>query len=102
MEQEIIYDKQIIEEMAKAMCGNCKPNGNCATDDEPCFLECVYGWCAEKLYIKGYRKQSEGKWYRSGQDGSECSLCGAENTNLRSKNNFCPNCGAKMKGEGQG
>ena len=54
-------EKQI-EEMAKAMCGNGMSNGNCATDDEPCNLECVYGCCAEKLYAKGYRKQSEGEW----------------------------------------
>lgn len=51
--------KEQIEEMAKAMCGNGMPNGNCAIDDEPCYLECVYGCCAEKLYAKGYRKQSE-------------------------------------------
>lgn len=49
-------EKQI-EEMAKAMCRNAMPNGNCATDDEPCALECVYGYCAERLYCKGYRKQ---------------------------------------------
>ena len=49
-------EKQI-EEMAKAMCGNGMSNGNCAADDEPCELECVYGCCAERLYSKGYRKQ---------------------------------------------
>lgn len=40
----------------------------------------------------------EGIWYRSGQDGSECSLCGKENTNSGNSaaNNFCPNCGAHM------
>ena len=51
-------EKQI-EEMAKAMCGNGMSNGNCATDDYPCKLECVYGCCAERLYSKGYRKQNE-------------------------------------------
>ena len=55
---------------------------------------------ATALYNEGYCKPREGKWYRSGQDGLECSLCGAENTNLRSKNNFCPNCGAHMTYEG--
>ena len=48
--------KEQIEEMAKAMCGNGMSNGICATDDDPCHLECVYGCCAEKLYAKGYRK----------------------------------------------
>ena len=94
-------EKQI-EEIAKAMCGNCMANGNCATDDEPCGLECVYGYCAERLYCKGYRKQSEGEWERkrwiifdSEKVGYRCSSC---NTTWDAPTNFCPNCGAKMKG----
>ena len=51
-------EKQI-EKMAKTMCGNGMKDGNCATDDSPCYLECVYGTCAERLYNAGYRKQSE-------------------------------------------
>ena len=47
----------------------------------------------------GYRKQSKGKWidvedtflYRY-----KCSLCGE--IKLGKMTNFCPNCGAKMKG----
>lgn len=50
--------KEQIEEMAKAMCGNGMANGNCVMDNDPCNLECVYGICAERLYAKGYRKQS--------------------------------------------
>ena len=44
-----------------------------------------------------FKKQSEGRWLRWGQDASECSLCGKVNTNC-SYNNYCPNCGAYMKG----
>lgn len=51
-------DKQI-EEMARKMCRNYKQDGNCASDDEPCALECVYGYCAERIYCAGYRKASE-------------------------------------------
>lgn len=56
MSKETQIEKQI-KEMAREMCGNGMPNGNCATDDEPCGLECFYGFCAERLYCKDYRKQ---------------------------------------------
>ena len=49
---------------------------------------------AKDLYWHGYRKQSEGRWmqmpYRY-----RCSECG--DTHI-SQFNYCPNCGAKMKG----
>lgn len=99
-------EKQIAE-MAKAMCGNGMPNGNCATDDEPCHLECVYGCCAERLYAAGYRRQSEGEWKWIADDDVICSACGkvffsADNADAgTSLWHFCPNCGAKMKGEQQ-
>jgi hypothetical protein len=51
-------EKQI-EEMAKAMCRSCKPNGNCELDDKPCNTECIHSCRAEILYAAGYRKQSE-------------------------------------------
>ena len=77
--------KEQIEKMAKAMCGNGMSNGNCAIDDEPCYLECVYGSCAERLYCKGYRKQSELTpcdvcQYNppSSGDGKPCSICPAQ------------------------
>ena len=89
-------EKQIIEQMAYDICVNRKANfaDGCRVCSH--HERCIYQDIASALYREGYRKQSEGKWYRSGQDGSECSLCGAENTNCSSKNNFCPNCGAHM------
>ena len=74
---------------------------------------------AEVLYKAGYRKQSEGEWLVSAWDnekqefieipyikhehtGAYCSLCrtdalldGAE---FGVASNYCPHCGAKMKG----
>ena len=59
---------------------------------------------AVALYEAGYRKQSEGEWeYVNGDIGYDeygCSICG-ENVAFydeEDKYNFCPNCGAKMKG----
>ena len=81
--------KEKIEEVA---CENCLHHLACLVNSEyvptPC---CAY---EDKA---GYRKQSDGEWVRYGYDSQECSLCGSVNTNYLN-NNFCPNCGAKMKG----
>ena len=67
---------------------------------------------AETLYNAGYRKQKEGEWVGEADgyaDGelvydvwycSECNHCiddGTDDADLLP--NFCPNCGAHMKGE---
>ena len=54
---------------------------------------------AEHLYNEGYRKQNEGEWiyqeYSMGHYVGKCSLCECE----ADMTNYCPNCGAKMKGD---
>lgn len=60
---------------------------------------------AERLIEKGYRKQSEGEWLCIYLNKFEhlskhkCSECGFVNT---TRYNYCPNCGAKMKGAEDG
>ena len=54
---------------------------------------------AETLTYKGYRKHVEGEWLPTCDNHPlvnkyKCSICGDENM----RGNFCPNCGAKMKG----
>ena len=63
---------------------------------------------AEKLYAKGWRKQSEGEWVvksltSKSQRGRtinystyQCSVCGTWNGRHIQK--YCHECGAKMKG----
>jgi hypothetical protein len=61
-----------------------------------------YDETAEKMYGKGYRKQSEGEW-QTAPDGTHwCSECGHDATYTFDGTEICgvacPFCGAKMKG----
>jgi hypothetical protein len=111
-------EKQI-EEMAKVLCGEYNPN---CYKDCCCSHDCNVEYDCRTLYNAGYRKQSEGEWewYTElhgnpidGMDedfGYRCSNCkvwasefGVDGdiyeeppTNILP---FCPNCGARMKGE---
>lgn len=63
---------------------------------------------ATELYKMGYRKQTEGEWVGIQYDGYadgypvydvfECSVCSNEWCGDEPPS-FCPDCGAKMKGE---
>ena len=89
-------------------CDRC--NTETEIDDPPCYFECM----ANAIIDNNYRKQSEGEWVDSnGQpvkfnpiDGCPekscyCSACGewlVGSDEYPCNGNFCPNCGAKMKG----
>lgn len=51
----------------------------------------------EGLINANYRKQSEGEWLQDFDGDYYCSACGAYPKKDVGK--YCPNCGAKMKGE---
>jgi hypothetical protein len=101
-------EKQQIEEMAITICRKrhaciLKDNESCRKCDQ--HERCLYQDIAYALYQEGYRKQSEGEWIGNRQTGEYiCNLCGGiapvdcEKEDFY-KSNFCPNCGAKMKGE---
>ena len=106
-------EKQAIEEMA---CDMCTVILNC---NEPCepIPSCHAYQHAKKAYAKGYRKQSEGEWKitRTGKRiYIKCTRCNYTKlfdrlesitderkyiiNDFIDEHNFCPNCGAKMKG----
>ena len=82
-------------------------NGECVLDETRCTTNCEVAIWGHSL-IEGYRKQSEGKWVDKptgayGRWQSWCSACGKHSGIGGIESNrhkpFCPNCGAKMKGE---
>ena len=85
-----------IENMAVELSeGGCTDCEECSYDDR---FNCKLLYEAELLYKVGYRKQKEGRWKGAGMGDYYCSLC---NTTYSGGDeyNYCPNCGAKMKGE---
>ena len=93
-------DKKQIEEMVKVLCNHC------AGKEPPCTIAKSGAMCmaiqreAEALYNDGYRKLKVGEW-KIGKSGCMyfCSSCGyAAHPREEEEWNFCPNCGARMKG----
>lgn len=82
-------EKQAIEEMAKYL-----------FEFAPILSESNCHYVAERAYNDGYRKQSEGEWKGNGylKNCSECrNVVNFNNVSIWLYN-FCPYCGAKMKG----
>jgi DNA-directed RNA polymerase subunit RPC12/RpoP len=73
--------------------------------DSHCDLPSVEEYATD-LYNAGYRKQCEGEWIDKYQGMYanqlyKCSVCGETAFHDDKRwflTNFCPNCGAKMKG----
>ncbi|MBO5512697.1 MAG: hypothetical protein J6B24_13275 [Clostridia bacterium] len=95
-------DKMAIEEIARIICGNDRNCRDCGHNSA--VRECGCLFYAKRIYEQDYRKQSEGEWLeqvRVSKEGKpllrhyKCNLCGVY---LATQANYCPNCGAKMKG----
>lgn len=110
--------KEQINDMAKVLnecCNRYDENGNhlgnkcsqCECWDDTNHLCCSYNTVeATALYNAGYRKQKEGEWIEKSEDRDEfyeyqykCSVCGQSSIICDYEHlNFCPNCGAHMRG----
>ena len=97
--------KEQIQEMAKDLC----QAEFWDVDEDCCDLELDRRKTAENLYNAGYRKQIEGEWETETTNWvydvkrTYCSNCrkSAIFDSFMGKyhlTNYCPNCGAKMKG----
>ena len=91
-----------VEEMARDICRS--RVGENAILCKECDKECLYYQIATALIAKDYRKQSEGEWIFEHEFYGKmlCSNCKQEalvnENNEYVDSDFCPNCGAKMKG----
>ena len=102
-------ENEQIEEMAREMCHlsaefkTCQicNNGYPIEEGELCYFQCI----AKEILTHDYRKVERGEW-----KDKRCTKCGEEmwykvsgnafvRTFYRVKSNFCPNCGADMRGE---
>ena len=84
-------------------------------DEAIVMLEDMEGRRDEDGYIRVYKcdvidnlrslptveERKEGRWIDAEWEGDKCSLCGwsIDDTYYSKQFNYCPNCGAKMKGE---
>jgi rubrerythrin len=54
---------------------------------------------AEVIHQDGWQKQSEGEWLKTGiTSWHTCSVCNYTEWDSIPLTNYCPHCGAKMKG----
>lgn len=91
-----------MKDQIKELAEHIKATGLPLTDSESETL-------ADVLYMLNYRKRSEGEWkpheefniilHTNIHLGYICSRC---NKGADYNTNFCPHCGAKMKGENDG
>ena len=102
-------EKQMFEDMAEAILEDYTRAYSRA--DKECLARYIRTKYDE--YTAGYRKQSEGEWKQTIEplgahdvDCVECSVCGEswvldedfDYDVVKDFWNYCPNCGAKMKG----
>ena len=93
-------DKQKqIEEIARDIDEFCQKELGAVFNDD------ILANFAEHLYNAGCRKQSEGEWIDADicAEDMYCSVCGGISPvdcekEAFFKSNYCPSCGAKMKG----
>jgi hypothetical protein len=92
-------EEKQIEEMARFMCANYDEEKRLCGGGLECDHDCWAYREATHLYNAGYRKQSEGEWKMKVYPITSCSVCGVlRSVEYQQGWNFCPNCGAKMKG----
>lgn len=111
-EYETELRKKQIDEMAKEICHS--RTCELRKSGRNCYKYCKAYVYAFRAYNANYHKQREGHWFIREYEYFTCSECGHDYYNgceytQEAKErladgkypNFCPNCGAKMKGGGE-
>lgn len=102
-------ENEQIEEMARDLCEHYY-DGRCYLDKKECDCKCPERRDARYLYSKGYRKVERGEWIVTETERAwnnaeipmkrSCDKCGLQrNIETQVGWNFCPECGADMRGE---
>lgn len=113
MAEHLIYIQRNFNEYCAKPCSECELSG---------IVNCENNYKAEALYRVGYRKQKKGKWEwfeewnpSTPEHPRECDECGWQCSECKTaledviggywddpeaipNLNFCPECGARMKG----
>ena len=95
-EKQLMY----VDDFKKNMCSYC----NLYLSEEPCEPnEC---WVCDVIAQTDTVDAVEvvhGRWFAHHSHSYECTCCHAKYITMRAKDwNYCPNCGAKMDGDGNG
>ena len=103
-EQNAVTNEQAREALDRIL-NFCEEIDNHIPPDETTGYKMLPDYFIVSRYLNeaDYRKQKEGEWkYNEDCDCFVCSVCGNSALNnyrgLSVNSNFCPNCGAKMKG----
>lgn len=85
--------KEQIVEISEILDSNCEGIPDTVCQEYDCST-CK----ATQIIGRGYRKQAEGRWKGAGLGDYYCSICQTTFSG-GDEYNFCPHCGAKMKGD---
>lgn len=102
--------KEIATILSQSGCVEACIDCECYGINLPKNVNCDQMRLATEIYNAGYHKQIAGEWVviskrglnsernrRINYETYTCAVCGRSNG--KHKANFCPNCGAKMKGD---
>ena len=111
-DSDLVYREAAIEAIAKQMPRSYTPDGSHPADEEIFRVQEIFADCIEALEILPSAQQEPHEGYWIGGDGSYiCSECNGSpmdfigtmgasfDAYVEIPMNYCPNCGARMKGD---
>ena len=114
---ELISRQAAIDAIAKMMPKSYTPDGSHPADEEIFRVQEIFADCIETIEILPSAQPNRGKWIPHMEQSREyigtvlinvhydywlCDTCGYRVKNGQPMHNFCPNCGADMRGNEDG